>query len=547
MKTARNVGLFVFLWALPLVAASPRSVLQTGVRIESTRVFLWLRSAVPVTRPNVFLRTEVTDSTIDYATYRDFAQNLWLRDTVGTYFEFELKQPWADSVYVYRALAVDAERYYPYLTENRRFRLRRTPRGWQEGLVVTLGPFLALPSETTMTVFWWANRPVQARVEARDSLGHRFWAEAAPGIRQEATLQGLRPATRYRYRVLLMADDDTFHTRWFTFRTLSRSRVRLVVTGDSRMSWRLPETGGRVNRVAYRVVQEIMLALYRERPDAIVFTGDLVSGYARDTAFATLQLRTWLDATWPVSACVPVLPVMGNHDAAVTTIKLKDVQENPALRPWLGEAVWARIFTLPTNGPRAPRGARPYAENVYYWDLGPARLIVLNSDYGYAEFSGPRGHRKKPRPRVDHRQREWLQQVTRNLRKFAIVAYHEPAYPVIAGHSLDRYPEARDTLWQTLLETPVSLVFNGHEHLYARSVIDSTVDPRWHRAITQVVTGRAGAPLYSPHFRHLPVPPYVRRLSPQESYALVTVDTTGATVVVRNLAGEELDRFHLTQ
>ncbi len=530
-----------------LAAATPeRSLLRTGLAFQEGKVYLWLRSSVPVTRPNLFLRTEHTDSTVFYATYRDFAKNLWIRDTVGTYFAFELKNPKPDSVYVYRALAVDAEKYYPYLTENRRFRLLKTPEGWQEGLVVTLGPFLALPTETTMTVFWWANRPVPARVEARGPEGSRVVAEAAPGLRQEATLRSLKPGSEYRYRVVLLGEADTFATRWFRFHTLSPGRVRLAVTGDSRMSWRYPETGGRVNRVAYRVVQEVMLALYREQPDAIVFTGDLVSGYARDTAFASLQFRTWLDATWPVSARIPVLPVMGNHDAAATTVKLADAQADAALRPWLGEALWARIFTLPANGPRAPEGARPYTENVYYWDLGPVRLIVLNSDYGYAEFLRKRNEpKRRPRPRVDARQRAWLQEVTRGLRRYPIVAYHEPAYPVIPNHSLDRAPEARDSLWAALLQTPVQMVFNGHEHLFAHSVIDSTVDPRWHRPIHQFIVGRAGAPLYSPSYRGIPVPPYVQRLSPQESYALVTVDGTGVQVVVRNLAGEVLDRLTL--
>ncbi len=547
MKNLAKLCLFVGLLTPSLGAFTPeRSLLATGLVFREGKVFLWLRSHVPVTRPNLYLRTEHRDSTVFYATYRDFAKNLWLRDTVGTYFEFEIPRPKAESVYVYRALAVDAERYYPYLTENRRFRLKHTPQGWKEGLVVTLGPFLALPTETTMTVFWWANRPALARVEARAEDGTRVFASAAPALRQEATLRNLRPATRYAYRVVLYAQDDTFATRWFRFRTLHPEQVRLAITGDSRMSWRYPETGGRVHRVAYRLVQEIMLALFREQPDAIVFTGDLVSGYARDTAFATLQLKTWLDATWPVSAQIPVLPVMGNHDAAVTTVKLADVQRDPALAPWLGEAIWARIFTLPRNGPPAPAGARPYAENVYYWDLGPVRLIALNTDYGYAEFAKkPKEPRRRPRPKVDARQRAWLLKVTRNLHRVPLVSYHEPAYPVIPNHSLDRYPEARDSLWQTLLETPVQMVFNGHEHLFAHSVIDSTVDPRWHRPIHQWTVGRAGAPLYSPHFSGIPVPPYVRRLSPQESYALVTVDATGLRVVAKNLAGEVLDHLSL--
>ncbi len=546
MKKPMGTLLFSLFLALAgsLQAAPPRSMIQTGLRFQGNRVFLWMRTAVPVTRPNVFLRTELRDSTVHYATYRDFAQNLWLRDTVGTEFAFELQHLWPDTVYVYRALAVDAERYYPYLTENRRFRLIQREGTWREGIVVALGPFLALPTETTMTVFWWANRPVQARVEAYDSTGHRYSAEAAPGIRQEATLRGLQPATRYRYRVVLWTEEDTFATRWFTFRTLHPKRVLLAVTGDSRMSWRLPETGGRVNRVAYRVVQEMMVALFREHPDAIVFTGDLVSGYAQDTSFALLQFRTWLDATWPVSAQIPVLPVMGNHDAAITTVKLADLEKEPSLRSWLGEAVWARVFTLPRNGPQAPETLRPYDETVYFWDLGPARLIALNSDYGYAEFSGPPGRRKKPRPQVDARQRQWLLHVA-NTQRFPILAYHEPAYPVIPGHSLDRFPEARDSLWATLMQTPITLVFNGHEHLYARSLIDSTVNPLWHRPVVQVVTGRAGAPLYAPQFRGIEVPAYVQRLSLQETYALVTVTPEGAQVTVRNLAGEEVDRFLL--
>ena len=78
-----------------------------------------------------------------------------------------------------------------------------------------------------------------------------------------------------------------------------------------------------------------------------------------------------------------------------------------------------------------------------------------------------------------------------NKKENVFVFFHEPAYPVYqkTGESLDNHPGERDALWQIFDKDNVSAVFNGHEHIATRRLIDSKVFSNAKNSIHQFVFG----------------------------------------------------------
>ena len=159
---------------------------------------------------------------------------------------------------------------------------------------------------------------------------------------------------------------------------------------------------------------------------------------------------------------VRIYPVMGNHDLA---------NEKTADR------MWQDYFKLPKNGPQG------YEELTYSFDFKKSHFVILNSEK-------PRLHR------VDAVQRKWLENdLKENKAENVFVFFHEPAFPGSygIGKSLDIYEKDRDALWAIIDKYNVTAVFNGHEHIYSRRIIDTSVFPGAVNNIRQFIVGNTDA------------------------------------------------------
>ncbi len=85
--------------------------------------------------------------------------------------------------------------------------------------------------------------------------------------------------------------------------------------------------------------------------------------------------------------------------------------------------------------------------------------------------------------RIAGEQLAWLGAELAKPFRYKLVFLHEPLFPVIHHHGLDRHAQERDELHLLFVRNGVSLVVAGHDHLYDRSVRDG---------ITYVIGGRAG-------------------------------------------------------
>ena len=190
-----------------------------------------------------------------------------------------------------------------------------------------------------------------------------------------------------------------------------------------------------------------------------VAMGDLLSKCYGDGKCEN-KLRKWRNIVQADIA--KVYPAMGNHDQLSHK----------------ANAVWQKVFNLPTNGPV------DFREIVYSFDYGNSHFVILNSGTSNS---------------INKEQRDWLEQdLSSNQKENTFVFFHEPAWPTgdKIGESLDVHPSERDDLWEILDNYDVTAVFSGHEHLYSRRKITATQFAGAKNEIYQFITGNTDS------FRH---------------------------------------------
>ncbi len=203
---------------------------------------------------------------------------------------------------------------------------------------------------------------------------------------------------------------------------------RFVVYGDTR-----------TNHAMHR---EIVNSVLDSKPDFILQTGDLVQFSAIRS-----QWERFDQITKPIrDENIPYYPSRGNHDSS--------------------------------RGSRYQTEDRDKFESgnkLYYrFDRNDLRFISLDTESKLDETTSP--------------QYRWLEQelqLAKKENKIVIPFFHEAIFSV--GRHAGENRKLRSVLHPLFKAYGVKLVFQGHDHLYYRTVRDN---------ITYVVTGGGGAPLY---------------------------------------------------
>ena len=111
----------------------------------------------------------------------------------------------------------------------------------------------------------------------------------------------------------------------------------------------------------------------------------------------------------------------------------------------------------------------------YSFSDGDTLFVLLNTELPGEEH------------RITGEQLAWLETELQQPLRYKFVFLHEPLYPVIPYHGLDRHKKARDALHRLFVQNGVTLVVAGHDHIYKRSAKDG---------ITYVVAGAEGGRLH---------------------------------------------------
>jgi hypothetical protein len=369
------------------------------------------------------------------------------------------------------------------------------------GVRIVRGPYLGAPSESRsragMQVMWETDIPAAGAVVVEPAQG----AAATPpamqvrtaktATRQVVSLDALERGASYRYRVEVeAAPGDRIASAPARFETLPAppTPLHFAVYGDMRYS----------GHEAHRTIVE---ALVREAPPIVFNTGDMTDNGGQESNW-----QRYFEITAPMGAIAPVIPVLGNHDAASGG----------------SPKTWA-LFGMPTPAP-------PYWTSL---DLGGAHFVVLDTN-----------------AMTDPTQREWLKADLARARRHharAVFAFcHEPPW----SHGLhgDSHRMVRDYA-PLLAAGHVDVFFCGHDHIYERGA-GKTPSGK----LVYVVTGGGGAPLYNPRCQAAtgpppgdvpgplpPCPPTVATLTKTYHYVLVTVDDDGITLCPKRPDGSAVE------
>ncbi len=213
-----------------------------------------------------------------------------------------------------------------------------------------------------------------------------------------------------------------------------------VVMGDNRPSYKYQPY------IYYKITKQIADL----KPDFIVSTGDIIAGHDDNPAVIDSMYRDFLDASKSIEY-IPLYIAPGNHEET----------DEKELKP-----IFLKYFK------------KTYQSFTY----NNSYFIILNTNEPGFKYQ------------IAGKQYRWLKKqlnkANKEEYKHIFVFIHHPLYPKIhhIGSSLDKFPEERDKLVKLFKDKNVETVFAGHVHIYNNSFING---------IHQIITGGAGAPLYS--------------------------------------------------
>lgn len=367
---------------------------------------------------------------------------------------------------------------------------------------ILVGPFVSLATSQKpdeITISFQTTEPLRASV----NVNGRTFKDKEPTKEHAILVSGLRPGSAYTYRVAFQG----YLSRPYSLKTApppeGNTPVTFAYTGDSREGvGGGQETLMGVNHLTF---ERLVNLAYRKDADFLLFGGDLFNGYTSSVEDFETQLYSWKRAVsgfWHERA---VYPAMGNHESLLRVFDGGNIR----LDRWpyaeeSAEALFARAFINPQNGPKAWDARRPsYKENVYSFKYGPIYTIAFNNNYWASfnekEFGGsPEGY-------ILEDQMAWIQnEITRAENdpdvRFIVLFAQEPVIPN-GGHIDDAMwyqgdnkiraatfkdgrlvpeskgiVEVRNELIRVVTSSPkVACVLGSDEHAYHRTLISSDV------------------------------------------------------------------------
>ncbi|MEM7656193.1 MAG: metallophosphoesterase, partial [Bacteroidota bacterium] len=451
------------------------------------------------------------------------------------------------------------------------------------------GPWVNQLTHHSAIISFTTNKKVKASL----TVGDQTSEEQKASTNHEILLESLSPERAYSYTVQV---EDHAETYEFTTAPEPGSRKPFVFAyaSDSRSG----QGGGErdVFGANFYIMKKIFALASQEDVAFMQFSGDLIDGYLTQPGAIDLQYANWKRAIEPFAHYFPVYISMGNHEALMRSFRSEQDRIQVDRFPYeteSAEAVFARNFVNPTNGPKSEDGASydpdpkrmdfpSYEENVFYSTYDNAAVVVLNSDYWYAPSTGAiplvggglHGY-------IMDQQLAWFTETLAALEAdeyidHVFITQHTPFFPngghvkddmwyggnnkfrpYVAGKPLEKgIIERRDQLLEQAVNqsSKVIAILTGDEHNYARTEVgpETNIYPsifkpgkiELSRTIYQINNGAAGAPYYAQE--ETPWTPFVSGFTTQNALVFFHIDGKSVNMVVKNPDTlEEIERFQL--
>ena len=421
-------------------------------------------------------------------------------------------------------------------------------------------PYIQLATDHSMQVVWRTNGPSDAKVKfglEPDKLDQEVAAGAI--IRRlhpkkakqnalhdsvpiethqyEATFSELKPGTTYYYGIF---DGDTLLTEadeTYRFKTHpvagTAAPVLFWVVGDS-------GTGGRAQAQVHSAMRDHLTSLDREL-DLYLHVGDMAYGSGTNKEFDDRFFKMY-EPTLRNTVC---WASMGNHEGRTS-------------KGEYGTGPFYDAYICPTKG---EAGGLPSGKEAYYsFDYGKVHFICLDS------------HDLDRRP--SGAMAQWLKaDLEKTNADFLVAFFHHPPYTK-GSHDSDKEKqliEMREHIMPILESGGVDIFFNGHSHIYERSMLidgayqtptvaegvildDGDGDPAGDGAYQKseglnpnngtvaVVTGHGGTGV-----SRKGTMPIMKRIIVENGSCLISVEGDTLTAKMINLHGDIRDSFAITK
>ena len=300
---------------------------------------------------------------------------------------------------------------------------------------VRKGPYVVYDGvPTEMKVLWQLKSTQKCTIDwGTDSGSSQERSSGYNGHLHVYTIKNLVPDTIYNYSVSCdngKVGSGSFHTAPKDDAT----NVNFFVYGDTRSN---PRDHDRV--VAQMIKQYENDTSFQTM---VLHTGDFVSHGTRESDWDSQYFDPRYTHLHQFQSQMPIAGIRGNHE---------------------GDAdLFIKYF--PTK----------HAQGGYYYsfDYGPVHIAALDQ---YKQY-GPGSTQYK-----------WLENDLKNsTKKWKVIFLHEPGYSA-GGHGNNSY--VQNYIQPLAKKYGVSFIFSGHNHYYARAVVDG---------VQHVTAGGGGAPLYRP-------------------------------------------------
>ncbi|MEN8695159.1 MAG: metallophosphoesterase [Akkermansiaceae bacterium] len=421
-------------------------------------------------------------------------------------------------------------------------------------------PYLQLATENATSIVWRTNGPSAAKVCYGTSLAnldqevpaaqiitrrhpdekkeHALHKSTPKSTHQfEASITGLQPDTTYYYAIYDGDNRLTEPDKSYRFKTHpvagTEAPVYFWVVGDS-------GTAGRAQAQVHNAMRSHLVSTGREL-DLYLHVGDMAYGSGTNQEFNDRFFNMYA----PTLRHTVCWASMGNHEGRTS-------------KGESGTGPYYDAYICPTKG---EAGGLPSGKEAYYsFDYGKVHFICLDS------------HDLDRRPTGAMAQ--WLKaDLEKTKADFVVAFFHHPPYTK-GSHDSDKEKqliEMREYIMPILESGGVDIFFNGHSHIYERSMLidgayatptvaenvvldDGDGDPAGDGAyrkseglnpnngIVAVVAGHGGTGV-----SRKGTSPIMKRIIVENGSCLISVEGDTLTAEMINLHGDIRDTFAITK
>ena len=363
-------------------------------------------------------------------------------------------------------------------------------------------------STTSRTIMWQSalaeedavveyRRPNDTTTQSASVQSEAFTDDNQTTYIHTITLTGLTPGMTYEYRV----GYGTKRSAWQTLTTATGTDFKALIFPDSQSS-------------DYSVWRDTAKPAWDRNKDANFFInmGDLV-----DNGQDQYQWNAWFDVVSPMTAVIPVAPIMGNHETYTLDWKVR-----------MPEA-YTHLFSLPGNG------LKQYQNQFYSFDYGDVHFVVLNTQTKELEDL---------EPHLLADQQAWFKaDMAQTTKKWKVVVMHKDSLQ----YAFQSRPQPREEgfseegkEWMPLFDAySVDVVLSAHLHTYRdRGHIQNF--QRSDKGPLYIITGVAGNVRYPSLWRQHSLDEYTAPQPETDNYLVLTATANTLTFTGYLPSGEEL-------